>query len=94
MSPADSADAPVPAKKTRLAKWKVELTAEQRRRQDALDRSWEAAQNDLADPAFVELLNESLARTRINASESTETPTATEFLARTEPGSGNEQVQP
>ncbi len=60
-----------------------ELTDDQQRRQDALDRSWAAAEKDLANAEFVELLNESL--DRVNASESTETMTAAEFLARTEP---------
>ncbi|MCP3912732.1 MAG: hypothetical protein GY713_17460 [Actinomycetia bacterium] len=58
-----------------------ELTDEQQRRQDALDRSWAAAQKDLSNPPFVDLLRESLAR--VNALESTETMTADEFLAQT-----------
>lgn len=58
-----------------------ELTDEQQRRQDALDRSWAAAQKDLSNPAFVELLDESLAR--VKALESSETMTAGEFLAHT-----------
>ncbi|MCP4100611.1 MAG: hypothetical protein GY750_04190, partial [Lentisphaerae bacterium] len=44
-----------------------QLTDEQQRRQDALDRSWAAAQKDLGNPAFIGLLHESLAR--VNAPE-------------------------
>ena len=44
-------------------------------------RAWSAAQKDLGNPAFVELLHESLAR--VNALESSETMTADEFLAQT-----------
>ncbi|MCP3855620.1 MAG: hypothetical protein GY698_12910 [Actinomycetia bacterium] len=62
-----------------------QLTDEQQRRQDALDRSWAAAEKDLRNPAFVELLRESLAR--VNGLESTETMTGEEFLAQTEPPS-------
>ncbi|MCP4959195.1 MAG: hypothetical protein GY925_07990 [Actinomycetia bacterium] len=60
-------------------------TDEQQRRQDALDRSWAAAQRDRGNPAFVELLRESLAR--VNALESTATMTGDEFLAQTAPPS-------
>lgn len=60
-----------------------QLTDEQRRHQDALDRSWAAAERDLRDPAIVELLRASL--DRVNASESTETMTGDEFLSRTRP---------
>ncbi len=92
MSGTDSADAPVPAKTARVAKPKVKLTTEQQRYQDALDRSWEAAQNDPADPGLVELHESSLAR--INGSTTAETMTAAEFLARTEPSSETGQAQP
>lgn len=69
-----------------MALRREDLTPEQLRRQEALDRSWEAAQRGLADPEFRAYLEASLRR----LDEKAPAPMLTreEFLAQTEPRDG------
>jgi hypothetical protein len=66
-----------------MALHREDLTPEQLRRQEALDRSWAAAQRDLADPEFRAYLEESLRQ--LNEKAPAPLLTREEFLAQTEP---------
>ena len=62
------------------------LTPEQLHRQEALDRSWEAAQRGLADPEFRAYLEQSMRE--LDERPPAPLLTREEFLARTEPRDG------
>ena len=64
-----------------MALRREDLGPEERGRQDALDRSWEQAQRDLADPELRDYLEESLRR--LDAAEPAPMLTREEFLAQT-----------
>ena len=59
-----------------------ELTEAEVAHQEALERSWSAANEALADPDFRARLEESLVR--VNESRSSETKSKAEFLSATE----------
>jgi hypothetical protein len=63
-----------------------DLSPEELQRQQALDRSWEQAQSDLADRRFRAYLERSL--DRLDAEEAAPVLSREEFLARTEPPVG------
>jgi hypothetical protein len=58
-----------------------DLTPEEFSHQEGLDRSWVAAQEALADPAFRSYLERSIERVNQSAAEAI---SANEFLAQTE----------
>jgi len=64
-----------------MALHREDLGPEERERQDALDRSWEQAQRDLADPELRDYLEASLRR--LDAGEPAPLLTREEFLAQT-----------
>jgi hypothetical protein len=64
-----------------MALRREDLSPDELERQEALDRSWVAAQSDLADADFRGYLQESLRR--LDAEEPPPALTRDEFLART-----------
>lgn len=66
-----------------MALHRARLTADELERQRALDRSWAAAQEGLADPGFRAYLERSLRR--LNAQDPPPVVSREEFLAQTEP---------
>lgn len=63
-----------------------DLTEAEVAHQEALDRSWSAANEALTDPEFRARLHESLVK--VNESRSSATKSKAEFLSATEPSVG------